>query len=83
MYSPRMPVSARILATYVIPGCIEAACISIFDHAPEPKVQGMSFLAAGLLLYEDEPEAFRILCSMLDEPLLSAFVNVDVAEVCA
>ncbi len=44
-------------------------------------VQGMSFLAAGLLLYLDEAEAFRVLAGMLADPLLAAFVNVDVAEV--
>ena len=40
-------------------------------------VQGMSFLAATLLLYLDAPEAFRALCNMVNRRCHLAFFQMD------
>ena len=46
------------------------------------QVQGMSFLAAVLLLNLDEADAFLALANLLNRPLLLAFYRLDNAAVC-
>ena len=53
-------------------------CIRWLFCPPSPnKVQGMSFLAAVLLLNMDSSEAFVCLCNLLAQPCYSVFFRID------